>query len=638
MKYYLLSLSLLVTISSSIIGQTLFTYGNKPVSKKAFLAAFSKNPPKASERRKALDEYLGLYINYKLKVQAGYDEQLDKQSTFEQESKNFRKQVADNVINEEVGIKRLTQEAVERLQKDIHVAQVFIELPKEGDTTEASKKIKEAYAALQSGKSFAQVAEQFSTDEATKKAKGDIGFVTCFTLGYNFENEIFALKPNTYSKPFKSSFGYHIFKNIGERPALGKRKIAHILVAAPPGFDASKPNNYQRLADSIYQLIKGGASFDKMASQFSNDYKTANIGGVVGEIGVGEYDSLYESKVFALQNVDDISKPFATPYGYHIIKLIEKKPVEKNVNDANFIAAIKLKIEKDERLAQSRKRQISKWLQITKYKPSLYDTKAFKQYTDSNLQGKITNGIKNIGDTTVLFSFEKKKVYASDWAVYATKNLTQTALDYSAALKEFVNFKCTEYYTENLELYSETMKEQCQEFDDANLLFAAMDKHVWTKAGEDIDGLKTYYNAHKEKYQWQPSVSVLIISSKTKEVATALADQVKKDPQNWHSLAESYGTDVNADSGRYEITQLPIKQAIETKEGFTSTPEKNSNEDAYTFIYILKVHSQKEQRTFADAKGMVINDYQQVLEKEWIASLKKKYPVTVNQGVWATIQ
>lgn len=637
MKHTFIAISFVLLLNITF-GQTLFTFGNKPVNKQQFLNAFNKNPPKKEDRRKALDEYLGLYINYKLKVQAGYDDQLDKQPSIEQESKNFRKQIAENVINEEVGIKELTKEALLRSQKDIHAAQVFVEINKEMDSAKALKKINEAYAALQSGKSFADVAVSFSTDEAVKKSKGDLGYITAFTLAYNFESEIYNLKQGTYSKPYKSAIGYHIFKNISERSAVGKRKIAHILIATPPGYTHDQKKQYASLADSIYQLLKSGTSFDKMALEFSNDYKTSNIGGVLNDISVGQYDTDFETKVFGLKSINEITPPFESDYGYHIIKLIEKKEVAKDVNDAATIAAMKMQVEKDERLRSAKKKQLVKWLSISKYTPYPYDHIAFKAYTDSNLEGKITNGIKNITDTTVLFTFEKRKVHAADWAVYATKNITQTMQDYSAMLKQFTEHTCTQYYTDFLELYSQPMKDQCKEFDEANILFAAMDKHVWSKASEDIVGLKNYYSQHKDKYVWNASVNAVIVSAKTKALADELIGKIKQNPDDWRTTSSNYGADVNADSGRYEITQLPIKSAIENKVGFVSVPEKNSSDDAFTFVYVLKSHTSNETRTFDEAKGMVINDYQQVLEAQWLTTLKKKYPIKVNDAVWKTIQ
>jgi peptidyl-prolyl cis-trans isomerase SurA len=639
MRHYFSFVGLLF-VTSSLFSQTLFTYGNKTVTKKDFLTAFEKNPPSKTNRRKALDEYLGLYINYRLKVQAGYDDELNKQPSFIQESKTFKKQIAENIINEEVGLKRLTDEAIIRGKKDIHAGQVFIEVKTPNDSAKAFKQINDAYKALLEGKPFAEVAASFSTDPATIQNKGDLGFITVFTFSYPIETEIYKLKPGTFSKPYRSSFGYHIFKNISERPALGKRKIAQIRFATPKGFSKDEKNEYSILADSIYNLLKKGESFEKFVKQYSSDNKTVPNGGVIGYVGVGDYEPDFEKEVFSLQNVGDISKPFATKFGYHIIKLLDKKPAVASVDDAIGYAAVKQVVEKDERLEISKKNLLeNKWLALTKYKPGVYDANAFISYTDSNLLHKITNGIKEIKDTTVLFSFEKKKIYAADWAVYITEKQKNKVLPaYSKQLKEFVNKCCLQYYTDNLELYSDAMKEQLKEFDEANVLFAAMDKHVWSKSASSLEELKNYYNAHKEKYQWKESATALLINSTSKSLALSLVASIKKAPQDWRKITSNYGPEVNADSGRYEIAQLPLKGHVENKDGFIGTPEKNPKDSGYTFIYIIKSYPQKEQRTFEDAKGAVTNDYQQELEEKWLASLKKKYPIKVNEAVWKTIQ
>ena len=637
MKHYLSFVGLVLMVNV-VFGQPLFTYGNKSVSKQDFLTAFNKNPPTKEERRKALDEYLGLYINYKLKVQAGYDEELNKQPSFIEESKNFKRQIADNVINDEVGIKALTKEAMLRSMKDIRVAQVFVEIIKKGDTLKAYQQITAAYKALQAGKAFGDVAAEFSSDVATKKSKGDLGYITAFTFSYPIENEIYKLKQSTYSKPYKSSFGYHIFKNVSERPALGKRKIAQIMIATPPNASEEVKKQYLSRADSVYNLVKGGEAFDKMATEYSNDYKTANNGGEIGNIGVGQYNADFEKQVFALQNVGDVSNPFASAYGYHILKLLDKTPAPKETDDADALASVKQLVEKDERLAIFKKNLLNnKWLHVTKYKPWAYDTAAFRAYTDSNILGKISNGIKNISDTAVLFAFEKKKIYAADWAVYITKLLSNPIVDYSTIMKDFVDISCTQYYADYLEFYSESMKEQTKEFDEANLLFAAMDKHVWGRNGIDVERLKDYYKNHKQEYQWNASVTALVVNAKTKELAIEVANKLKQSVNDWHGITTNYGADVNTDSGRFEVSQLPLKQHINNKEGFISEPEKNANADGYSFIYVITPHPLKEQRNFDDAKGAVTNNYQQVLEKEWIASLKKKYPIVVKQVVWQTI-
>jgi peptidyl-prolyl cis-trans isomerase SurA len=181
------TLSMLIATVS--IGQTLFTYGNKEVSKQAFLAAYYKNPSTETDKQKALNEYLGLYINYKLKVQAAYDEKLHEQPTIQQESNNFKTQIADNLINEEANIQALVKEAFSRSQKDILVGHIFIEVPKGKDTITAFKQINEAYAQLKAGVNFGTVATKYNTNENLQNNQGNIGYITAFSFKYAFEKQ-----------------------------------------------------------------------------------------------------------------------------------------------------------------------------------------------------------------------------------------------------------------------------------------------------------------------------------------------------------------------------------------------------------------------------------------------------------------
>ena len=633
--WLIIVLLLKVAIST---GQTLFTYGNKAVSKQAFLAAFNKNPTPDAERKKALDEYLNLYINYKLKVQSGYDEKLNEQASFELESKNFKQQIAENLVNEEVGLKALLAEAFMRSQKDIHAAHIFIEVPQGSDTTKAYQQIQAAYKALLAGDNFNEVVANFSSDAVTKSAKGDLGFITVFTLQYPIESQIYALNPGKSSKPFRSNFGYHIFKNIEEREALGKRKIAQILIAVPPNADGNEAAKYSKLADSIYNLLKHGETFENAVSKFSNDTRTSNTGGILDEIGVGEFDANFDTNIFDLQNVGDISKPFLTSYGFHIIKLLQKLPITTNAADAINTASLKQAVEKDGRLMAIKKTKVKNWLLLTEFKQAAYNQSNLWNYSDSSLLNKPVKNFKNITDSTLLFSFPKQKIYTVNWMQYLKTEKVQGKQFYNKKMEEFIEQCCIDYYTKNLEDFSSLMKEQTKEFNEANLLFAAMDKHVWGRSGEDVIGLKKYFNEHANKYKWNPGISGLIVTCNSQQLTNEVSRKIQASPNDWRKIITDYGTAVIADSSRYEQQQLPIKQQIKNIVGFASSPEKNGSDDSYTFLYITAIHPQAEQRIFDEARGMVINDYQQILEQQWLDKLKKKYPVKIDDTVWKTIK
>ncbi|MEP7317161.1 MAG: peptidylprolyl isomerase [Panacibacter sp.] len=626
---------------SSVYSQALFTYGTKTVNKDEFLKAFNKNPDTTGSRTEKIKQYLDMYVNFKLKIQAAKDEKLNLSEMYKSESENFRSQLTDNYINEQADINALVQEAFNRSQKDILLSHVFIEVKPGADTTEAYKQIKDAYDALQGGKEFGIVASTFSSDDATKKANGAIGYITAFTLPYEIENTVYALQPGTFSNIYRSNAGYHIFKNISERPAVGKRKVQQILMATPAGFSEGERKETEELADSVYKELQNGASFEKMQQLYGTVSESAGNAGST-EVGVGQYSSDFENAVFSLQKSGDISKPFTTEYGYHILKLTEIIPVSKDENDVINRAHLQELVQEDNRLSASKDALLQKWMVETKYTAASYSAKDLWSYTDSSLtKSKPLAAYKNFTPQTSLFSFAKQKITAANWLQFVIEakqtGATYANKDYPTIMKEFTKSSCDKYYRSHIEDYYPPIAAQVAEFNEANLLFAVMDKHVWSKAAEDSAGLKKYYTAHKQQYTWQPGVSALIVSASSKDILDSVAVQLKNNSSSWRSIATKYSSTLSADSSRFENGQLPLKQEIKMEKGFISQPEQNENSDAYTMVYVFEVFTQPAPRMFDDAHGMVINDYQQVLEEKWISALKLKYPVKINEGVVKTL-
>jgi peptidyl-prolyl cis-trans isomerase SurA len=632
-----------VLIFSAANAQTLFTYGKKQVSKDEFIKAFNKNPGETSDRKKALKEYLDLYINFKLKVHAAEDAKLQDDQNQQFELQNFKRQIAENIINEEANIESLMKEAFDRYEKDIHVAQIFIEVPAKGDTLEAHKKITAAYKALKDGKDFSQAAQEFSNDAYTIKTKGDLGFVTAFTLPYEFENVVYNLKAGNFSAPYKSKVGYHIFRNAGERHGLGTRKVAQILIAVPPGSDAEVRAKAAKTADSVYQLlITKSVAFETMVREVSNDMNSIASNGELPEFSIGQYDLVFEAAAFGLKQKGEISKPFESAYGYHIIKLLEARPVSGDIKDAGTTAWLKEKIQRDSRLTIAKNALTNKHLNAAKYKPAQYNQKELWRFTDSAIAGRKADGITAISNQTALFSFAKQKVTVSDWVKYikAMRSMPdeQSQKSYQALLKDYVNLAGEEYYKNHLEDFSPSFKQQTQEFKEANMLFGIMDQKVWSKANVDTVGLLTHYQKNKLKYQWLPSADALIITAQSQQIVDDLQKKLKESPLKWRAIADSYGNAVAIDSGRFELGQLPVVDRTNFKAGLITAPVKNESDSSFTLNYIFKVYSANQPRSFEDARGLVISDYQQVLENKWLLELKQKYPVKVNNAVFATIK
>lgn len=634
--------SAVIICSIHIQAQTLFTYGNKTVSKKEFLSAFDKNPNLEMSRRKALDEYKDLFINFKLKVQSAYDEKLNETALFKSESETFKKQIVESFINEEANIKTLLNEAFERSQKDINLSQIFI--ANGSDTVASRMAIFKAYQELLSGKNFLEVLKKFTTDSSQIQSEGNLGFITVFSLPYEIENIVYNLKKGQFSMPYKSAYGWHIFKNIQDRPAVGKRKIAQILLSYPPNFTTAEKESIDQKAKEVYSKVLAGEDFGKLAEAYSNDYSTANNNGFMGVVGLGKYNKDFEELIFSIKNQNDISPMFFTTYGIHIVKLIEKIPVATSMKDDAFIEDLRTQVVNSDRLALAKKNLVVKWKKLIGYRKAFYNDKEVWRYIDSSLKGKSVNTLFSlVNDSTLLFSFKNANVRLYEFIDYV-KNVRFAGVDredkdYATLMNMFEEMKSSEYYKNNLEEFNLSFKQQIKEFNDANLLFAAMDKFVWNKAAEDTVALKNYFEKNQSKYVWQPGVAAINITTNSLQDAEMLTKKITHSPENWREYVYHSNINAMADSARYEYEQLPNYNAETTYKIHTATmPVKSKSEEQYHFIYVTAIFNQSEPRTFAEARGMVINDYQQVLEKNWIESLKKRYPVKWNDVVWKTIQ
>jgi len=637
MMKQLATVVVLLMMYTTAQSQAVFTYGKASVSKEEFLRAFNKNPSLEPDRKKALREYLDLYINFKLKVQAAYDAGLDKDPNYAIETDNFKRQLSTNFINDEANIKILIEEAFQRSKKDIHLQQIYIPLVSAKDTLSAYQEAEKAYADLEKGMSFSSVGAKYGVDAAT----AELGYVTAFTLPYSFENVVYNIGLNRYSRPVRSSSGYHIFLNAGERPAVGRRKVAQILLTFPPGANETERAVIIKRADSIYTALqKDPGLWDEMVHSFSNDVTTAYNHGLMQEFGIGQYSTEFENVAFALRNTGEISKPFETGFGLHILQLKEIIPVPANLDDPMIANSYKERVEKDDRLRLARKLLLNKWIKLTNYKPAVYDQNQLWAYTDTFFAGGSTRQFTKIKDSTVIFTFSKQKVYAVDFAKYVKASRAYAmyqSMSFPELMNEYVRTATTEYYQTHLEEYNTDYNLQLREFNEANLLFGIMDKEVWTKSASDEKGLKTTYEANKTKYKWEPSADAMIFTASNEAILNKLQEKLKSNMQNWRSVIEPFGSMVIADSNRYELGQIPVVERTNFTEGLTTAPVKN-NDGSYTFAYIVNVYPQVAQRSFDEARGMVINDYQVVLEKQWLDGLKKKYPVKVNDAVFNALK
>ena len=624
----------------SAFSQTLFTYGTNVTTKEEFLRAYNKNKPATTDKERLIREYLTLYTNFKLKVKAAKELRLDTLSQLKYDVQNFRDQIADNYLNDESLLQKLVKEAADRALKNVHILYFSIPVAENAaaaDTLKAYSASKELYKQLKTGATnYAEIVTNISTKFSATNF-GDAGYVTAFSLPYEIENIIYATSVGNVSEPFKGRKGYNIFKVINTRADVGRWKIAQILFAYPPDADYNIKLQIKSKADSVYTLLQNGLSFSDAATNYSDDRMSYTSGGELPEFTTGKYNNIFETNVFNLKADNSISKPFETNFGYHIVKRLSNTPLTANLNDANFLMEIKQKVQLDPRINTVKEKFVKDVTVKTGFKK-------MPGFSDAFLISAADSLVKNPAldpekfaplNNKTIFSFKDgTTIKGKQWLQFVKDNINADVKnsDNAALLKLFTSQSILNYYKKNLQNFNTEFKYQMQEFEEGNILFEIMERNVWSKAGADSVNLLQYYNDHKSNYKWQASADVIVFNATNETIANEIIAALQEG-RDWKTLMEKSNNQLQADSGRYEIEQLPTPRA---QAGEFSNIVKSSDGSA-TFVKFIKVYPVNEQRNFSEARGLVINDYQNVLEQKWVESLRKKYPVKVNEVVLKTI-
>jgi len=640
-KFYLLFVFACYT--PVVFSQALFTYGKSSVGKDEFIRAYNKNKTPVTDKEKALREYLDLYIRFKLKVNAAHDIGLDTLPQLQFDAQSFRSQIEESYLHNEKEVNSLLAEAFTRSQKDLHVLHFFIATDpgmSPEDTVKANKSIHELYTSLAAGKTdYAKLIDA----GPIKVKQSDIGFITVFTLPYEYENIIYDLSVGQASNPFRSKKGWHVFKVMEERKAVGKWKIAQILLAAPPGQPVAEKMVLEKRADSIYQLLQKGDDFAVLARRFSDDKITYGTGGELPEFASGKFEASFEKEVFKLTRDGEISRPILTPYGYHIVKRLSQTPVSTDKNDNAFLFELKQKIQQDSRISSAKELFVKEVLKQVNFKKTgaVSDTDLFR-YADSavaNLSSETGNTSVYPISNKVIYSFTKAKLTGKDWLdfirAYKGGEFYQGESNV-ALLEKFVSNSSVDYYKSHLEDYNDDFRYQMEEFKDGNVLFEIMEKNIWGKATNDSAGLLKHYNENKSKYLWAASANVILFNCSNKTVAET-ARKALLAGKDWKQVSEEANNTLQADSGRFDLSQIPIAINSKSPAGFITEIIVNPADGTAGFAKIINQYEAGLQRNFEEAKGLVINDYQSILEEKWINELKKKYPVKINDSVFRSL-
>ncbi len=626
--------------------KVLFTVDENPYYTDEFVRVYNKNLDLVKdESQKDLDHYLELFVGYKLKINKANKLGLQNNTKYQNELKSYRNQLSKNYLTDSEVTKELLEEGYIRSLKEIRASHLLLSLDenaKPEDTLAVYKQISELKKRAENGEDFGALAQQYSQDPSAKENKGDLGYFSAFRMVYPFETAAYNTKVGEVSKPVRTRFGYHLIKVSDIRNNRGDVTVAHIMLMNPADGNAEAAEKNKTTINEIYSKIQQGEEFEALAKQFSQDKSSSAKGGVLNRFGSGQLSSEeFETVAFSLQKPNEISKPFQTQFGWHIMKLIEKHPV-KTFEEAK--ADMENKISRDERsrkITESLNEKLRNKYPV-KRNEALY-AKIKKAVTDKYYESAWELPADTKPFEGELIAFGKTKVTGTMFMNYLLsqqKNPNQPKpigklvdFHYSA----FVDAQLNQYYNDNLENEFPEFAAVMEEYRDGLLLFDLMEKEIWEKSKTDTLGLEAFHQANAAKYQWKKRYDVLIISS-TKEDIAKKAHKLVRQKKNVDEIKTALNTkgvvNVMATTGVFEEGSEALPKTVPFNKGLSEVVKEGN------YYYVVQVNDVKEAgpKTLDECKGRVINDYQQYLEENWVANLKQEFKVSINKAVFDDVK
>lgn len=585
MKKVILSIVLLAGAMMGIAQEdkVLLTINGEPVMASEFLYIYEKNNQDSSLEKKSMQEYLDLFINFKLKVTEAIAQGVDTTEAFKKELAGYRAQATPKYMQDNEAIDSLVAMSYHRMANVRRAAHIAIQCPLDADsatlaaaeakinlarervTTGVAKKVKKGrkWVTVQEPEAFADVAREMTEDPQGKENGGELGWIQVFRFVYPFEEAVYNTPVGEVTEVFRSPYGLHIAL-VEEERAFEEVHAAHIMKMMPRDSEETAMD-VKRQIDSLYQVVMAGADFAEVATANSDDKGSARKGGDLGWFGRGMMVQPFENITFGM-NEGEMSEPFPTRFGWHFVKLYGKRGIQPL---DSMRSQVLTQVKRDVRMKEADKSFIN------------------KVRAEYNLPAEMSD---------------------ADVKAYAEAHLEEKHAD---------------------------LRNLVREYHDGILLFDVSLREVWDKANKDTEGLAAYFKANKKNYTWdEPHFKGYIIQAKDMASAKAAKQIVKN--ANPDSVMSYLNQRVNIDSVTYVKVQRGLwtagKSAMVDKYAFgNKEAEFTPSEEFPVVIPVGKII--KAPQEYMDVRGQVTTDYQDHLEKLWVATLREKYPVVVNEEV-----
>ncbi|MDF9797403.1 peptidyl-prolyl cis-trans isomerase SurA [Catalinimonas alkaloidigena] len=623
--------------------QAIFTYGQDSVIADDFQYIYLKNHKDSLDKwdeeeiEKSVQDYLDLYINFKLKVKAAYAAGFHQQPAFQQEFEKYRKQLAKPFMVENRFKEMLVKEAYDRLKEEIHASHILINVPEKtsgADTIAYFQKADSLRKLALEGRSFSMLAEKYSDDPSAEQNGGNLGYFSGLQMVYPFESVAYQTPPGSISKPVRTNFGYHVIKVHDRRPYQGKVKVAHIMIRFQNDEGENEGSKSYQKALEIYNKLQAGADWNEMTERYSEDQSTRSSGGEFPYFSAGGTLNSFEETAFRLSQVGDISKPVKTRYGWHIIKLVDRKGLEPF---EMLRPLIERKIESNLQQMKVEDKTVALLKEENQYEPNNAIIRQSIDYLSA------TPEIAKPHRLGVLFSISDTVFAFSALEGYLEEKQITLPVDSSRAKQLYAAFeedKILSYEESHLADKYPDYRRLAQEYKEGILLFDIMEDKVWGEASENESKLLEYYQHHQENYRWKERLDATIFEA-IDEKTIQRADQIIGTQKINKRLIEEVEEKVNQESALNLQIFKDIYEEGESRSGAEEVIDQiNWKVGSYVTeandrVYKVVVHEviPPSQKEFEEVKGRVISDLQQALDREWIVTLRSTYPVSVDKEV-----
>lgn len=649
MKSLLFGLALSCTVTAfaqQVKKEVLFTVDGKPYYTDEFVRVYNKNLDLVKdESQKDLNQYLDLFVGYKLKIAKANKLGLQNGTNYQNELKNYRGQLSKNYITDSKVTKELVDEGYQRMKKEVHAAHILITVDENAapeDTLKAYNKVVELRKRALAGEDFGKLAQENSQDPSAKENKGDLGYFTAFRMVYPFESAAFKTAKGSISQPVRTRFGYHIIKVDDVRENRGEIQVAHIMILNPKPEEQDQDKAKNTIND-IYKKLQQGEKFEDLAKQFSEDKSSSSKGGVLNKFASGQLSSEeFENTAFSLSKENPVSKPFQSRFGWHIVKFIERFPMRSY---DEMKGELENKVSKDERsrlISNSLTEKLRKKYAI-KTNDKLYKAVA-KSVTDDFYQNKWVAPKDNKAFDAALFTINKdKNLSGNEFLKYLEaqqkggSGIRPAAKMVDHFYQKFIDEQLNTYYNDHLEQEFPEFAAVMEEYRDGLLLFDLMEKEIWERSKTDTVGLKNFYMTRKGNYTWKNRVDGTILSSTNEKVIKEVQKLLKKGIAA-DKIKEKFNTkdkvEVMANAGTFEEGSDALPKGLPFKAGVSDIIKDGQ----YYFVTKVDKVLPAGEKTLEECKGRCINDYQQYLEQRWVDDLKGEFKVQVDQDVFAHVK